>query len=244
MKEHIKRAVGRQVLPVREYRTFIAEVAAIVNNRPLLYLSNEDQLEEILTPSRLLRGYDIDLYNSETEIMWDAEDTPDSSMKTLIQHHEMSSAAIAHFKRLWEESYLQSLRERARDKLKTSPVTPVVGEIVALKEEGKAHTSLVKVVELVRGIDGNIREVKVKKLNKELRVPVNRLIPLYFNELCNDNDSEISDIHEQSDIRDDSENNDGPSVDENTNLTADRISWRTAQVATSHCRQLMAEGLV
>ena len=54
-KRCLKKMVGRSRLSLDELNTVLAEVEAIINSRPLSYISSDD-LEEPLTPSHLLTG--------------------------------------------------------------------------------------------------------------------------------------------------------------------------------------------
>ena len=51
----------KQVSPV-ELQTILVEVEAVVNNRPLVYLTDDITAERALTPEHLLYGHNIRLY--------------------------------------------------------------------------------------------------------------------------------------------------------------------------------------
>ena len=51
----------RKTLQEEVFRTALAEAQAVVNNRPLTYLSNQLD-EEPLTPSHLLRGHLVRMF--------------------------------------------------------------------------------------------------------------------------------------------------------------------------------------
>ena len=55
LKRCLRKTIGRAKLSYDELLTTLTEVEAIVNSRPLLYLSNED-LKEPLKPLHLLPG--------------------------------------------------------------------------------------------------------------------------------------------------------------------------------------------
>ena len=100
---------GRKVTS-QELRTFLAEVEATVNSRPLTYVSSERDNDDILTPAKLLYGRDIDLYpNSVVENKDEYRDL--SNTDVLIDYHNKLSRIYVKFKRLWENEYLASLRE-------------------------------------------------------------------------------------------------------------------------------------
>ena len=57
-KRCLKKSNGRNCLSYDELLTLFTEVEAVLNSRPLTYISSED-VEEPLTPSHLLIGYRI-----------------------------------------------------------------------------------------------------------------------------------------------------------------------------------------
>ena len=54
----LKKSVGRASMTYDELSTLVTEIEAVLNSRPLTYVSTVD-LEEPLTPSHLLLGYRI-----------------------------------------------------------------------------------------------------------------------------------------------------------------------------------------
>ena len=56
MKRCLKKTVGKARLTLDELNTVVIQIEAILNSRPISYVSSED-LEEPLTPSHLLTGY-------------------------------------------------------------------------------------------------------------------------------------------------------------------------------------------
>ena len=55
-KRYLKRIIGRARLSYEELFTVVCEIEAVLNSRPLLYVSSED-FDEPLTPSHLTMGY-------------------------------------------------------------------------------------------------------------------------------------------------------------------------------------------
>ena len=94
-----------------ELLTALAEIEAVINSRPLSYLSPDD-IEEPLTPSHLLVGrrllnlLDHLGYSDDPE---DEEFSMDSS--TLSRHMKHLNTTINHFWNRWRREYLSELRE-------------------------------------------------------------------------------------------------------------------------------------
>jgi hypothetical protein len=55
-KEALKKMLGRTKLKFNEFRTIVTEIEAILNNRPLTYVSSNLEDPQALTPSHLLYG--------------------------------------------------------------------------------------------------------------------------------------------------------------------------------------------
>ena len=66
----MKKVIGRSKLTYDELITILVEVEAVLNSRPLMYVSTEDY-EEPLIPFHLLAGYQLinlpDFSNSEED---------------------------------------------------------------------------------------------------------------------------------------------------------------------------------
>ena len=57
-KRCLRKAIGREALTYDELLTLVVEVEAVLNSRPLSYISTDD-MEEPLTPSHLITGHRI-----------------------------------------------------------------------------------------------------------------------------------------------------------------------------------------
>ena len=167
---------GRRVTS-QELRTFLAEVEATVNSRPLTYVSSERDQEDILTPAKLLYGRDIDLYpNSTVDNKDEYKDL--SNTDVLIDYHNKMSKIYVKFKKLWESEYLASLREKHDYHLTQPDKVPKPGEIVLINVPGEKKLPLAKIVQVNPGKDGLIREAIVLREGRLSRITINKLIPL------------------------------------------------------------------
>ena len=177
VKSTLHKALHGRKVTSQELRTFLAEVEATVNSRPLTYVSSERDHDDILTPAKLLYGRDIDLYpNSVVEKKDEYKDL--SNTDVLIDYHNRLSKIYVKFKKLWESDYLASLREKHDYQLTQPDRVPKKGEIVLVNVPGEKKLPLAKIVEVRPGKDGLVREVSVFKEGKLSRVTINKLIPL------------------------------------------------------------------
>ena len=167
-----------------ELITILTEVEAVINCRPLTYLSTED-LEEPITPSHFLCGRRIlslpDNLNEDTEEEFVANVTR-SDLDKRLQH---LNGVLNKFWRRWKGEYLLELREaHRRHGGKPSAEPPTIGDIVLVEDEQEPRClwKLAKVRHLIVGRDGHPRgavlHVPSSGGNGTLQRPLQRLYPL------------------------------------------------------------------
>ena len=104
-KRCLKKSVGIASLTYDELSTFVTEIEAVLNSRPLTYVSTDD-LEEPLTPSHLLLGYRVlslpdPTLSNDPDYSESANDL-DRRMKHLLKTSEK-------FWKCWKKEYLLEL---------------------------------------------------------------------------------------------------------------------------------------
>ena len=187
-KRCLKKIIGTTKLSYEELQTVLVEVEAILNSRPLTYVSSED-LEEPLTPSHLLTGRRLislpDPQDSEDDPEYHASHTPE----VLTRRMKHLTVMLDHFWKRWKLEYLVELREMHRYAQKpTTPHVPVsVGDVVLVYDEDhpRIFWKLAKVEGLIKGSDGVVRGAKVRVRSANgftvLKRPVQHLFPLEVN---------------------------------------------------------------
>ena len=161
------------------------EAEAVVNNRPLTYIPSDEIDHEILTPAKLLYGRDILLYPHS--ILEDNEYRGNVNTDVLINYHNHFSNLFLKFKRLWESDYLTSLREKHNYTHVVPSRVPEIGDIVLVKDIDKGKFPLGKILDVLPGRDGQIREVRLLKKGTVIRITINKLIPLELSQIDIDN---------------------------------------------------------
>ena len=111
VKRCLHKTVGRAKLTHDELSTVLTDLAAIVNSRPLSYLSSKE-LNEPLTPHHLLTGRRLLSLPNVTELV-------DSTYEDFVVNSNNLNARVQHLTRVledywcrWREEYLLNLRER------------------------------------------------------------------------------------------------------------------------------------
>ena len=192
VKRCLRKSIGSAKLSFDELYTALTEVEAIVNLRPISYLSSED-LEEPLTPSHLMIGHRVlslpDGTTATTDI--DDEDFVLSSEDLNTKAQRLTRALEDYWHR-WREEYLLQLRERyAHTDSVDVPRAPIPGEIVLIHEENQPRTlwRLGRVKEIIEGSDGQIRGATLTVVTNGkqsiLRRPISYLYPLQVDSQSN-----------------------------------------------------------
>jgi len=184
VKRCLRKTIGRAKLTYDELSTVLTEVEAIVNSRPLSYLSSED-LDEPLTPHHLLTGRRLlSLPNVTGLVDRTDEDFVVNSDELNARVKRLTSVLEDYWIR-WREEYLLNLRERysAVDNVGV-PRSPVPGEVVIVHDETHPRNfwKLGKVIDVIKGSDGQTRgavlDVITNGKTVTLRRPITRLYPL------------------------------------------------------------------
>ncbi len=177
--------VGKAKLSYDQLTTVVIEVEAVINSRPLTYVSSDD-FEQPLTPAHLLSGRRLlslpdGIYCKDMEE--DFETTPQLLTKRLIYLNRI----LNEFWKQWRTEYLLELREAHRHGRKTSDTEAIgVGDIVLVHDDSKQRgfwqLARARVVELVVGRDGQTRGAVLKLASSgdeqtTLRRPLQHLLP-------------------------------------------------------------------
>ena len=179
-----------------EWKSHLAEVESLVNDRPLTYVSDDAEDPEVITPKAIIHGC-LNETNLATDINID---------KAIIAMKELQSNPVKLYKdkqklkeqfynKLYEE-YIQALNVSAYRKNKSQgkycKYIPEVGGVVSIKDPDVSFGGrLAYITKLIPSSDGLIRKAEVKttvpnprtSLNKNLKTvhkvkAINHLIPL------------------------------------------------------------------
>ena len=109
-KRCLKKAIGRNSLTHDELLTLVVEVEAVLNSRPLTYLSSEDK-NEPLTPSHLSIGYRVLTLPDPPPPDEDPDYDSSDSTEGLTRRMRHLTKALQKFWKRWKQEYLLELRE-------------------------------------------------------------------------------------------------------------------------------------
>ena len=132
-KRCLKKIIGRAKLTYDELVTAVTEVEAVINSRPLLYISSDD-MDEPLTPAHLLVGRRM--FSLPDGLVTD--DEFDVSPEHLTKRMLFLNKVVNNFWKRWEKEYLLELRNAHRYGEKTSKNSPLnIGDVVLVHDDNK-----------------------------------------------------------------------------------------------------------
>ena len=157
--------MGTAFLKVQELETLLYEVEAVVNSRPLTYVS--DSLDEPPVTPAMMMG-DI----------WMSSEKPAGTLDAAQMSSRLRylSRTLEHVKNRWEVEYLSQLNKHQQ----TMSRPLAVGDVVFVLDDTKRKQfwRLGRIIELFPGRDGKRRVAKVKLSTSTLLRPIQRLVPL------------------------------------------------------------------
>ncbi|XP_060665803.1 uncharacterized protein LOC132798101 [Drosophila nasuta] len=164
-KHHLYRSVGRSILNYDELRTLVCQIAAIINSRPLLSISESPDDLDVLTPAHLLFG------GPPTVIL-----EPDLS--TLDYNRLDGWQRVTQLQQVfwnrWREMYLTLLQQRS--KWRTPDRRLQVNDLVLVKDENlPLRWPLARVMSLIPCKDGECRVAELKTSCGSTRRAINKL---------------------------------------------------------------------
>ncbi|XP_076381801.1 uncharacterized protein LOC143260421 [Megalopta genalis] len=168
-KHHLKRVVGEELFTFEQFNTFVVEIEAILNSRPLTPLSPDPNDISPLTPGHFLIGSSLTAI-AET----DFRATPDNRLSTW-QHIQKVKQ---DFWTRWHKEYIHQLNVRHKWTSGSHHIRE--GTIVVLKEDNTPPLCwhLGRVQQVHPGADGIIRAVTVRTANGVFKRNVKKLAPL------------------------------------------------------------------
>ena len=178
-KGALKKALGNSQVALQGIRTLIVEIEAVLNDRPLTYVSGDLENFIPLTPSHLVMGYRLDSFPDVTCIgeLSDIDYDGKQCIDKLSLH---LSAKLRAFWKRWRFEYLVALRERHKNLIRSDQEIVKLGDVVLIHEDvlPRSRWKLGLIIELYRGSDGLVRSVKLKTAGGFTNRPISKLYPL------------------------------------------------------------------
>ncbi|KMQ89434.1 gag-pol polyprotein precursor [Lasius niger] len=168
-KHHLRRVIGETTLTYEELSTFLTQMEACLNSRPLQALSDDPDDFSALTPGHLLIGAPL-LAVPEPSLL--------NRRETTLSRWQLIQRMRDHFWERWSREHLHGLT--SRPKWWKTKETPGVGTLCLLRSEITPPNRwfLARITKLHSGKDGVIRVVTIRTPTSELVRPLIKLVLL------------------------------------------------------------------
>lgn len=173
-KYHLKRIAGGSVLTFEEFYTFLTQIEALLNSRPLIPMSSDPNDLTPITPAHFLIGRTL-LSVADPTITH----IPDSR----LSRWQLLQKLQQHFWQRWSKEYLSELQVRKGKGEFTKHFTE--GMLIIIKEDNLPafRWKLGRITAVHPGKDGVARVATVKTATGTIRIATAKLCPLP-NEEC------------------------------------------------------------
>ena len=174
VKTLLKKNFGKAYLSFDELRTVLVQIEAIINSRPITFVSVESSEPDPLTPNDMLLG------GTASVVPALGVDTDLGACKSdLIRRVKYKKLMVKQFWKRWNHEYLNELR-KTNEIIRVQKAFPKVGQVVLIVEDNvpRPLSKLGLIVELHSGIDGIVRAVTLRTKGGLIKRPVQRLVML------------------------------------------------------------------
>ena len=201
VKACLKKTLGKAFVTFEELQTILCEIEVVevaMNNKPLAYL-REDDLDEALTPFHLMYHRSISTGKQFNSVDCVSISSLESCKQRLFHLRKL----LKDFWKRFRASYLNEPRQmNLYRKVKGNDTNNItIDDVVLIKDDEPAPRTqwrMGKVLQLVKGRDGEVRGARLRVLSKagkqssvRIHRPVQRLIPFEIQEKSVVNDEEI-----------------------------------------------------
>ncbi|XP_053403136.1 uncharacterized protein LOC123560655 [Mercenaria mercenaria] len=177
-KSTLKKILGRSYISFDALQTVVTEIEAVMNDRPLTYVTSSSSDPEPLTPAHLLYGRRLTTLPYQKSTDDSAMNTNLNSGVDLSRQARLQQKVVHHFRDRWRHEYLTALREHHQ----TTGINEQkinVGDVVQIHDESpRSQWKLAVVQELIYGNDGYTRAAKIRTSNGITNRPIVKLYPL------------------------------------------------------------------
>lgn len=169
VKYHIKRVIGNQLLTYEEMVTFLTQVEAVLNSRPLCPLTNDPDDLNVLTPAHFLIGSTLSII---------PEPSLEMTKVSRLSRWQLTRQMLESFWSHWSKECLQRYLSVYKWNRESPPL--IEGTIVLVVDERypPAKWPLGRVIKSHPGKDYKVRVVTVRTQLSTLKRPITKLCPL------------------------------------------------------------------
>ena len=171
-KYHFKRVLGNSNLTYEEFLTATIQIEGILNSRPLVPLSSDTDVYDVLTPAHFLIGRPLNVVVEPN--LTEVKDNCLTNWRKLTK-------IIQTFWKKWQIQYLNNLQQRSKWMVEKDNVK--INELVLLKDDNlpPQKWALGRIIKLYFGEDKRVRVVKVKTQFGIYKRPISKICILPMN---------------------------------------------------------------
>ncbi|GFW54560.1 integrase catalytic domain-containing protein [Trichonephila clavipes] len=165
-KYHLKRVVGETKLTYEEFETFVTQIEACLNSRPLAPISNDPNDLSALTPGHFIIGRKLTSIPEPNYI--------DSNNCYLTRWQQIQKLVQQFWKR-WHKESLTRLQQRPKWLLPTKNFQ--VNDLCLIKDDNLPPTrwKMGRIVRLYPGLDNKVRVINVKRSDGIFKINITKL---------------------------------------------------------------------
>ena len=130
----LKKVLGRANISLLMLETLVTEIEALLNDRPLTYVSSDAQDAERLIPAHLLYGRKIIILPCEKVEDDELEDLNFGEDSQIKRRAKLLALTLKHFCCKWKHEYLTALRESHKPSENNNQAIKV-GDIVLIHDD-------------------------------------------------------------------------------------------------------------
>ena len=181
-KGTLKKVLGRSYVNYTTLCTVVTEIEALLNDRPLTYVTSGTSDPDPLTPSHLIYGRRLtSLPFHESSDVDVTRDIP-SNREILTKQFKSQQKLVENFSQRWRREYLTGLRQH-HQATGCNKQTISVGDVVQIHDETpRACWKLAVVEQLIPGNDRQIRAAVIRTRNGITNRPTVKLYTLEVGE--------------------------------------------------------------
>ena len=180
-KTAIKKVLGRRYVSLSTLETIIVEIEAMLNDRPLTFVSSEYGDPEPLTPAHLLHGRRITCLPHQAVELNELTDPSYGEAAQVRKRAKLQAAVLNDFQKRWCHEYLTSLRDYHKAS-GNNQQSVKKGDVVVVHNDIPRTTWKMAVIEdLIMGGDGLVRAATIRTSTGTTNRPITKLYPLELN---------------------------------------------------------------
>ena len=192
LKNHLRKSIGKVLLTEKELTTCLAEIGAVMNERPITEVMNDPESLEPITPNLLVFGHHLQPLPYPETTEEEFQDIDFNRPEALKDLYSKRAKIRNRFLKQFQGEYLNLLRQRHGydNQLKNHEQEIKEGDICLIHNENPRKLwQLGRVTKVIPGTDGQVRVAELKTQSGETNRPIKKLFPIGVRHEVKDSDT-------------------------------------------------------